>query len=209
MPLRNRRRIRAYLAAVATATVVAAPASGAIWVTVEPARAPVGATVRAHAEYAREPVRLFLAPESVFEARSPPVLVTVGDGIEVRPSGVPPFRVGMAPSTMLEEIEEGRADLVFAGELAADDGEAATSAFTVPEVPAGTYRVLVHCASCAGDGGSLLWGETLVVEGGRSAVAKWLLIGGATGVAVLVAAGIAGWVARRRRATGGSAETPA
>lgn len=206
----HRGRIRACLAAAAaTAAVGTPPASGAIWVTVEPARAPVGATVRAHAEYVPEPVRLFLAPERAFEASSDPVLVTVGDGIELEPSGASAFRVGTAPSTMLEEIEEGRADLVFAGELAADDGEAGTSAFTVPEIPAGTYRILVHCASCAGDGGSLLWGETLVVEGGRSAVAKWLLIGGATGVAVLVAAGIAAWVARRRRTTGGSAETPA
>lgn len=197
----------ACLAVAAAAVVSAAPASGAIWVTVDPPRAPVGATVRAHAAYVPEPVRLFLAPESAFAARSDPVLVTVGGGVALRPAGAPAFRVGMAPSTMLEEIEEDRANLVYAGELAAQDGEGGTSAFTVPDVPAGTYRILVHCASCARDGGSLLWGETLVVEGGRSAAAKWLLVAGATGGAVLVAAGTV-WLVRRR-ATRTSAETPA
>lgn len=205
MALRDRRRIRAYLAAAATATVVAAPASGAIWVTVDPPRAAVGATVRAHAEFVPEPVRLFLAPEPAFEARSQPVLVTVGDGIEVRPLGASPFRVGMAPSTLLEEIEEDRVELVYAGELAADDGEAGTTELTVPDVAAGTYRILAHCATCADDGGSLLWGETLVVE--RSGAPVWLLVAGATAGALVAAAGAA-WLVRRRSARS-SAETPA
>ena len=194
-------RLGAWLATAGAAAALAAPAGAAIWVTLAPGRAPVGAVVRAHADYVGgKALPIFLASESVVEGRSQPDLVSVRGGVEIRPTGAPAFRVGMAPSTMVDEIRADGANLVFVGEMVPDDGQGGTLTFEVPDLRAGMYRTLAHCDSCAPNGGSLLPGEGLVIEATASSSAPWRLIASVAGGALAVAAGGAAWVARRRAA---------
>jgi hypothetical protein len=190
------RLLRHGFAAAVVAALLPGSAVAAIWVTLDKHRAPVGAKVRARADSGGENLAIFLAPETVVQASQPPRLVRVAGGIRVRSVGRPPFKVGMLPSTMLEAVRKGTAGLVFVGELSDEQGTEATLTFEVPARPPGLYRILVHCRSCAGDGGSLFWGETLAIEPGSASSSHWPIVAAAIATALVLASATGMWVRR-------------
>jgi hypothetical protein len=81
-----------------------------------------------------------------------PVTVrTAGDGaLALIPSDSPPLRVFLVRDDDIDAIASpDDARLISLGELNVDSDGNGTLTFDVPDVPAGSYRTLVHCVGCA------------------------------------------------------------
>ncbi len=184
------------LAAGAAGAILPASASAAIRVTLDQRSARSGAIVHAQADHALAArLPLYLVPASAVSGNRS--LVQVSGRLVLRPAHAPSFHVGMVSRAMLDGMRSGRVTAVYIGTLVAGGGHAGNLAFTVPDLPPATYRMLAWCATCAPSGGSLIPGQALVIETAPGASASWPTIAGAVVGGVLVACGVTAWFARR------------